>query len=91
MAIIANGVKTMQKISVPWVECTNITDRRTDDNIQRMSSRSLKRGQNFFRFIKMYMFDGQSDGRTNIRMDRQTDFDRKIGTKLGDYGWPWMA
>jgi len=33
MSNVPNGVKTLRKISVAWVGCTNVTDRRqtTDD------------------------------------------------------------
>ena len=33
MAEVAYGVETLLKISIAWVGRTNVTDRRTDDNI----------------------------------------------------------
>ena len=47
MAKVLHGVETLQKISIAWVGCTNITDRRQTDGRRHianvnMSSRSLK-------------------------------------------------
>jgi len=52
MAKVPNGVETLPKISIAWVGCTNVTDRRQTDDRQtdgrrhisnmNMSSRSLK-------------------------------------------------
>jgi len=47
MAKVPNGIKTLPKISIPWVGCTNVTDDRQTDGRQHianvnLSSRSLK-------------------------------------------------
>jgi len=62
MAEVPNGVETLPKISIAWVGCTNVTDRRQTTDRQtdgrrhianvNVSSRSLKTTQTFSKTCK---------------------------------------
>ena len=38
MASVPNGVETLRKISIPWVGCTNVTDRRQTDGQRHIAN-----------------------------------------------------